>query len=116
MSAAATIFPGTPSDGQTVPSKFSERNAALAKLPTTVLLSEKQRTAVVRSVGGALVQQINPKFADEIPSDIALNDLPQEVADLPALRGLKYIRLTDRIILVDSATRRMVAAVTYPSN
>jgi hypothetical protein len=88
----------------------------LAKLPTTVLLSEKQKTALVRSVGGALIHQVNPKFAEEIPSDIALNDLPQEVADLPALRGLKYIRLPDRVILVDSASRRVVAAVTYPSN
>jgi hypothetical protein len=67
--------------------------------------------------GGDLVAQINPTFGEAIPSNVTLNDLPQTVDDLPALRGLKYIRLIDRIILVDPANRLVVGAViTTTSN
>ena len=108
--------PGAPRDGPTVPSKFSERNAALDKLPR-VILNEKQKVALMLGAGGDLVAQINPTFGEAIPSNVTLNDLPQTVDDLPALRGLKYIRLIDRIILVDPANRLVVGAViTTTSN
>jgi hypothetical protein len=106
--------PGAPEDGPTVPSKFSERNAALDKLPR-VFLSDKQKKALMMGAGGLLIQ-VNPAFGQEIPANIELNNLPQEVENLPALRGLKYIRLTNRVILVDSASRRVVGSITSPSD
>ena len=105
--------PGASREGPTAPSKFSEQNAALDKLPI-VILSEKQKTALIQGAGGDLVRQINPTFAQEIPPNVALNDLPRAVEDLPALRGLKYIRLTDRIILVDPANRLVVGVIASP--
>jgi hypothetical protein len=106
--------PGVPQDGPTVPAKFSERNATLDKLPI-VILSDKQKKALLTGAGGRLAQ-VNATFSQEIPPDVELNDLPEQVASLPALRGLKYIRLTDHVILVDAASRRVVGTITDPSS
>ena len=106
--------PGAAPDGPTVPSKFSERNAALDRLPI-VVLSDKQKKALLMSAGGQLAQ-ITATLTQEIPPNVELNDLPEQVSNLPALRGLKYIRLTDRVILVDSASRRVVGMITDPSS
>ena len=80
-----------------------------------VVLNDAQKKALLMSAGGQLAQ-VTATLTQEIPPNVELNDLPEQVSNLPALRGLKYIRMTDRVILVDSASRRVVGMITDPSS
>jgi hypothetical protein len=97
--------PGAPADSQTVPAKFSERNAAIDKKPILgfLELTPEQRRAVFDAVKATdtPVVSSNAKVTEELPSSVALHELPLSVVDqVPELRQLKYVRLNDRILLV----------------
>jgi hypothetical protein len=107
---------GAPKDSQTVPAKYSERNDALDKLPTMafpIALTDDQKHAILDGVDkdGAPVAQIDAAVTAELPLAVTLNDLPQAGADLPTMTGLKYVRLADRILLVQAANRVVVGAI-----
>src|SRR4051812_26794387 len=98
--------PGAPEDSQTVPSKFSERNARLDAMPIMALplgLSEQQRRRVADSIArsNAPVAQISAKPADILPATTPVSEFPADVkADAPVLGDISFIRTRDRILLV----------------
>jgi len=47
---------------------------------------------------------------DELPSSIQPNDFPVEMTD-PSVRQYQYVIVNDQIVLVDPATRKIVAIV-----
>jgi hypothetical protein len=50
--------------------------------------------------------------ADKVPSGASLEDLPATVtADIPLLRGHKFLKLEDRILLVEPSSRIVVAMI-----
>jgi hypothetical protein len=50
--------------------------------------------------------------ADKVPGGAPLQDLPASVTtDIPLLRGHKFMKLDDRILLVDPASRVVVAMI-----
>jgi hypothetical protein len=110
----ALNVPGAPADSQTVPAKFSQHNAALDKLPTMAFpLSDDQKRAIADGVrnDGVPVAAVDPVITAELPSTVPLNDLPAAAAELPSLKGLKYVRLADRIVLVQAVNRVVVAEI-----
>jgi hypothetical protein len=107
--------PGAPADSQTVPSKYSERNAALDRLPIMAMplgLSEEQRRTIVERVkkSDAPVVALDAKLTEELPSSVALNEWPDGLG-LPAVKDLKYVRLSDRILLVIPSNRIVVGEI-----
>ena len=100
--------PGAPQDSQTVPAKFSERNAKLDALPIMALplgLSDEQKHRIAADVakGNAPVDNTvaNARLADILPATTKTAPLPDDVkADAPMARDLQYIRLKDKILLV----------------
>jgi hypothetical protein len=106
--------PGAPTDSQTVPAKFSARNAALDAQPlaaSPLPLSAEQRRAVMQAVRGANapVATIGAKVTEELPASATLLDWPQGLADqMPVLREYKYVRLSDRILAVRAPNRIVV--------
>lgn len=98
--------PGAPADSQTVPAKFSERNARLDKLPIMALplgLSDEQKHRIAASVAksDAPVSQISAKPADVLPADTPVSELSADVkASVPAASGLRFIRTREKIYLV----------------
>jgi hypothetical protein len=98
--------PGAPADSQTVPAKFSERNARLDDMPTMALplrLTDEQKQRIVASVAksNAPVQQISAKPADVLPATTQTSPLPDDVkADAPMTSDLQFIRTKDKILLV----------------
>jgi hypothetical protein len=105
--------PGAPADSQTVPAKFSERNAGLDKLPMMALplpLNDEQRRAIVDSVkqANAPEQSTAAKPADALPGDIAMHDLGESANSIPQVEGLKYVRTPDRVLLVRPEIRVVV--------
>jgi len=109
--------PGAPTDSQTAPAKFSERNAALDKLPTmatALQLNDEQRkkiAAVLRS-GNAPAATVDTTIAEQLPSQIEMVDLPDTLkTEIPDVNKLKYVHAGDRILLVDPPNRIVVAEI-----
>jgi hypothetical protein len=109
--------PGAPVDSQTVPAKFSEGNAALDKRPIMAFpltLSEEQRKTLLAAIRAATpdakVEQINPKLTEELPISVQLHEMPLSANEL-GVGNYKYVRLSDRIILVNPSNRIVVAEI-----
>ena len=97
--------PGAPADSQTVPAKVSERNAAIDKKPILgfIELTAEQRRAVLDAVKATdtPVVSSNAKVTEELPSSVAMHDLPLSVTTaVPELRDLKFVRLDRGVLLV----------------
>ncbi len=103
---------------QTMPSKLSERNDILDRVPIMALplpLSEPDRQRIYRAVmadesrpaPGA--EALTP--ASELSAAQALNDthaLPESLQDIPLLKGLHYVKAKNKVLLVTPATRTVV--------
>jgi len=99
--------PGAQQDSQTVPSIYSARNAALDKLPTMAAplwLTGEQRRKIAATLltGGAPTATIDTTIAQELPRNVEMLDLPEALKrEIPDAKNLKYVRASDRILLVD---------------
>jgi hypothetical protein len=107
--------PGAPADSQTVPAKFSERNAKIDKLPIMAMplgLSDEQRRAILDSVKQANppVQTTAAKPAEELPMDIVVHDLGVS-ANVPQVANLKVVRTSDRVLLIQPSNRIVVGEI-----
>ena len=109
--------PGAPADSQTVPAKFSERNDAIDKLPIMAMplgISPEQERAITASVkqADAPVAAVDAKVTQELPGTLELRELSDAVkAQVPAVEGLKYVRLSDRILLVRAPNMIVVGEI-----
>ena len=111
----ALNVPGAPADSQTVPAKFSERNNAIDNLPILGMslgLSDAQKRAILDSVRGANapVATSTAKVSDELAWTVVVNDLPASASD-PALAKVKYVRLSDRVLLIEPANRIVIGEI-----
>jgi hypothetical protein len=96
--------PGAPADGQTVPSKSSERNARLDATPIMELplgLNDEQKQKILASVKSMPVSQISAKPADMLPGTTTVSALPADVRQaVPLVSDVGVIRTQDKILLV----------------
>jgi hypothetical protein len=109
------VTPGAPADSQTVPSKFSERNAALDKLPTMAFplpLSDEQRQRIRDAVSMTPAASANVHSAELLPNDVEVRALPDQItAEIPAVRNLSYVRTSDGVLLISPANRIVVGEI-----
>jgi cytoskeletal protein RodZ len=110
----ALAVPGAPQNTDTVPAKFSEKNAADDKLSTAAytfkLLTEEQRRAIYAGLKG---QPAGPAFnADigaELPSSVELRPVPDDVvARVLQTKDYRYAMADNRVLLVSPVTRYVV--------
>jgi hypothetical protein len=106
---------GAPADSQTVPAKFSERNNRIDKLPIMAMprgLNDEQRRAILDGVKQANQpeQSTAAKPADELPNGIVMHDLGAST-NIPQIAGLKYVRTSDRVLLVEPLNRVVVGEI-----
>ena len=104
--------------GQTMPSKFSERNDVLDRLPTMALplrLSDEERQQIYKAVmadnGQAAADADKLTSASELSPDQALNGmhpLPGSVSGIEALNKLAYVKGKSKVLLVIPTTRTVV--------
>jgi hypothetical protein len=84
--------------------------------PAELALSDEQRARIYDSVMGiadAPVAQVPaPKVADALPAGVPMQDLPAAVTrDIPLVQGHKFVKFDDRIVVVDPASRLIVAMI-----
>jgi cytoskeletal protein RodZ len=110
----ALAVPGAPENTDTVPAKFSDKNAADDKLSTAAytfkLLTEEQRAAIYAGLKG---QPAGPAFnADigiELPSSVELRPVPDDVvARVLQTKDYRYAVADNRVLLVSPVTRYVV--------
>jgi hypothetical protein len=114
------VLPGTSPDSETAPAKHSARNAEAdrpAIMARPLALTDAQRRAIYERVMSGGPQQATEQFTAEpasvIPSTVALHELPPGIADeVPVLRGYKYVKVDDRVVIVDPPNRVVVGAIT----
>ncbi|HWE20824.1 MAG TPA: hypothetical protein VG758_27240 [Hyphomicrobiaceae bacterium] len=106
--------PGAATDGETVPSKYSARNAESDKLPTAAFrlrgLADGQKREIHERLhgggGGLALSPAHAMVGAEIPTDIVLRDLrptPENLtAKFPQLRGSGYLIEGRNVLLVDT--------------
>jgi hypothetical protein len=115
----ALAVPGAPTDGETVPAKFSQRNAALDEVPIMARplpLNDDQKRRIYDVVSGANkpVATITAQPASALPGSMELFELPPELADIAAVRDLKYVRLPGKVLLVQPANMVVVGEIARP--
>ncbi len=79
-------------------------------------LSDEQRGVIyegVMRIRDAPVAQVPPPaLADALPNGVPMQDLPAGVLrDIPLVRGHKFVKFDDRIVVVDPASRMVVAMI-----
>jgi hypothetical protein len=103
--------------GQTMPAKFSAENDALDKIPIMARLPLTADQA--RMVRDSLAASSEPDAgtaavgpATELPADVAIHDLPGNVTEqVPALKGYKFAKLADKIVIVSAPNRVVVGEI-----
>jgi hypothetical protein len=113
----ALAVPGAPANTDTIPAKFSEKNAADDKLITLAYtfktLSNEERQAIY----GALKDKpasaaFNADIGVKLPDDVALLPVPPDLANtVPHTKGYYYAVMQDRVLLVSPANRTVVGVV-----
>jgi hypothetical protein len=124
----ALAVPGAPADSETVPSKYSARNAASDRLPTVAFrlknLTDDQRREIYEQLTGQRPPlALSPGQAGdphavvgaELPAEIALRDLvpvPEALgARIPELRDTVFMRSDGRVLLVAPANRIVIGVL-----
>ncbi len=110
--------PDAPADSQTVPSKFSERNAALDQLPVMaypLALTDEQKTRIREALSktNTPVADVRLRPADQVPSSVALTELPPALAtEIPQVSAYQYVRTPDGILLVRAPVMTVVGEIS----
>jgi hypothetical protein len=106
--------PGAPAESETAPAKWSDKILARDKIPNMarplVLNDEQKRRIydVVRNENKP-VASVDAHMAQFLPPSVELFEMPSDLASaIPAVRDLKYVRLDDRVLLVQPPNKVVV--------
>jgi hypothetical protein len=109
--------PEAPTDTETTPAKFSQRNDALDHTPTMArgpALSDAQRKLIVDTVkpGAGAPARFAAAPAMTLPPGYEMQPWPQDVlGQVPDLRDTKYVSLADKILVVLPNSRTVVEEI-----
>jgi hypothetical protein len=68
---------------------------------------------VVMRISDAPVTEVTaPEVADSLPEEVPMQDLPNDIIrEIPLVSGHKFVKFDDRILVVSSASRLVVAMI-----
>jgi len=101
---------GSTQPSEDEPAKFSAKNDRIDNLPIMaypLLLTDAQKRTISQHMTGGLTPapvstSINAKPSEQVPATLDLQTLPPEMAaSMPSVRDYKFLRLTDRILVVN---------------
>ena len=110
----ALAVPGAATDTDTIPSKFSEKNAADDRLATVAytfkLLNPEQRSAIYQALKGQPGgTAFKADIGTELPLAIELRAVPDEmIVRVPQTKGYQYTVADNQVLLVSPPTRIVV--------
>jgi hypothetical protein len=83
---------------------------------TILALSDEQRSIIYEGVmnipDAAVAHSAAPETADELAEEVAMQDFPMALTqDIPLVQGHKFAKFDDRIVVVEPASRVVVAMI-----
>jgi len=67
---------------------------------------------VIRISDAPVTEMVAPEVADSLPEEVPMQDLPSDIIrEIPLVRGHKFVKFDDRILVVSSASRLLVAMI-----
>ena len=67
---------------------------------------------VMRISDAPVTDMAAPEVADPLPEEVPMQELPPDlVGEIPLVRGHKFVKFDDRILVVSSASRLVVAMI-----
>ena len=103
---------------ETTPAKFDENVAARDRIPIMARplpLTDEQKRQIYSSVmerNDAPATQTTAQPATILPGSVQLSELPAGIEDqIPAVRGYKYVKLADKVLLVSPSNRVVVGEI-----
>jgi uncharacterized protein DUF1236 len=105
--------------GSTDASAMDETTGSLGggrRATAALALSDEQRGRIYESVmripDAPVAHAPPPALADALPRDVPMQDLPAGVTrEIPLVHGHKFVKFDDRIVVVDPASRAVVAMI-----
>jgi len=115
----ALAVPDAPANTDTVPAKFSAKNAADDALITIAYtfktLTDDERHAIYQALKGQPAAAVNADVGTELPPAIDLRPVPNELAArVPQTKDYRFAVANDRVLLV--GTSRIVVGVFGDAN
>jgi hypothetical protein len=109
--------PNAPADTSTTPAKVSQRNAQLDAIPIMArgpALDDAQRKLILERVmatGGSTVH-VDAFPTVELPVGVDMQAWPADiVGQVPALRDTRYVKLSDKVLVVRPESRIVVEEI-----
>jgi Protein of unknown function (DUF1236) len=95
---------------------MDETTGSVGGGPRALALSDEQRgriyEGVMRVSDAPVAHAPAPGIADALPGGVPLQDLPAGVTrEIPLVDGHKFVKFDDRIVVVDPASRVVVAMI-----
>jgi hypothetical protein len=86
------------------------------RAPAQLALSDEQRGRIYESVmripDAPVAQAPGPAVADALPAGVPMQDLPAGLTrEVPLVHGHKFVKFDDRIVVVNPASRLVVAMI-----
>ena len=86
------------------------------RAPAQLALSDEQRGRIYESVmripDTPVAQAPGPAVADALPAGVPMQDLPAGLTrEIPLVHGHKFVKFDDRIVVVNPASRLVVAMI-----
>ena len=67
---------------------------------------------IMRVSDAPITEMAAPEVADSLPEEVPTQELPIDlIREIPLVRGHKFVKLDDRILVVSSASRLVVAMI-----
>jgi hypothetical protein len=67
---------------------------------------------IMRISDAPVTEMVAPEVADSLPEEVPMRDLPSDIIrEIPLVRGHKFVKFDDRILVVSSASRLVVAMI-----
>jgi hypothetical protein len=67
---------------------------------------------VMRISDAPVTEMAAPEVADSLPEEVPMQELPTDIIhEIPLVRGHKFVKFDDRILVVSSASRLVVAVI-----
>jgi hypothetical protein len=100
-----------------VPAKYSERNAAIDALPNVTLnLTDEQKQRIRAAISEGPLTDAKLEPANLLPPAVELRALPNQLEkEIPALRGIGFVRTKNGILLVETLQRVVVDEIATPA-
>ena len=94
----------------------SVSSPAAKRAGAELALSDEQRgriyDSVMRIPDAPVAEAPAPALADALPSEVPMQDLPASVTrEIPLVQGHKFVKFDDRIVVVNPASRLVVAMI-----